>query len=61
MTTHAARTYLDWNASAPLCPEARAAMIAALSDLTIPVVSRLSLRDLAVIEGWLAPFVDDTK
>lgn len=41
--------------------EQTAAMIAALADLTIPVVSRLSLRDLAVIEAWLAPFVDDTK
>lgn len=41
--------------------EQTAAMIAALADLTIPVVLRLALRDLAAIEVWLAPFVDDTK
>lgn len=41
--------------------EQTAAMIAALADLTIPVVSRLALRDLAAIEAWLAPFVDDTR
>lgn len=40
--------------------EQTAAMIAALTDLTIPVVTRLKLRDLAVIEAWLTPFVDDT-
>lgn len=41
--------------------EQTAAMIAALADLTVPVVSRLALRDLAAIEAWLAPFVEDTK
>ncbi len=41
--------------------EQTAAMIAALTDLTIPVVTRLKLRDLAVIEAWLTPFVDDTS
>lgn len=30
------RTYLDWNATAPLRPEARAAMIAALDDVGNP-------------------------
>ena len=30
------RTYLDWNATAPLRPEARAAMIAALDDIGNP-------------------------
>lgn len=34
MTT--ARTYLDWNASAPLLPEARAAMVAALDVVGNP-------------------------
>lgn len=32
----ALRTYLDWNASAPLLPEARAAMIAALDSVGNP-------------------------
>lgn len=41
--------------------EQTAAMIAALADLTIPVVTRLKLRDLAVIEAWLTPFVEDTS
>jgi cysteine desulfurase len=30
------RTYLDWNATAPLCPEARAATVAALDELGNP-------------------------
>jgi cysteine desulfurase len=30
------RTYLDWNATAPLRPEARAAMIAALDEIGNP-------------------------
>src|SRR5271170_1940477 len=30
------RTYLDWNATAPLRPEARAAMIAALDEVGNP-------------------------
>src|ERR1700684_1715182 len=30
------RTYLDWNATAPLRPEARAAMIAALGEIGNP-------------------------
>lgn len=41
--------------------EQTAAMIASISGITIPVVSRLALRDLAVIEGWLLPFVDDAR
>lgn len=41
--------------------EQTAAMIAALTDITIPVVTRLKLRDLAVIEAWLTPFVEDTS
>lgn len=40
--------------------EQTAAMIASLSDLTIPLVSRLALRDVAVIEAYLAPFVAST-
>jgi cysteine desulfurase len=30
------RTYLDWNATAPLRPEARAAMVAALDEIGNP-------------------------
>lgn len=40
--------------------EQDAAMIAALSGLTIPVVSRLKMRDVARIKAWLLPFVTDT-
>lgn len=41
--------------------EQTAAMIAALADLTIPVVRRLKIRDVAVIEAWLAPFVTESE
>lgn len=40
--------------------EQTAAIIAVLADLTIPIVARLTLADLAVIEAWLVPFVRDT-
>lgn len=40
--------------------EIQAATIAALSGLTIPVVSRLKMRDAGRIEAWLIPFVADT-
>lgn len=40
--------------------EITAATIAALSGLTIPVVSRLKMRDAGRVEAWLIPFVADT-
>ncbi len=49
--THLARTYLDWNATAPLRPEARAAMIAALDVMGNPSsVHAEGRRARAVIE-----------
>lgn len=41
--------------------EVKAALIAYLADLTIPVVMRMKRRDVARIEGWLGPFVDDVN
>lgn len=38
-------------------PEQTAAMIAALSGYTIPLVSHLKARDVGAIEEWLIPFV----
>ena len=37
-----------------------AASIAALSGLTIPIVRRMKMRDVAQFEAWLYPFVADT-
>lgn len=39
--------------------EQLAATIASLSGLTIPIVNQLRFRDLAAIEGWLAPLGDE--
>ncbi|MGE8942710.1 phage tail assembly protein [Leptospira interrogans] len=41
--------------------EQTAASIAVLSGLTIPVVRKMVMRDVARIEAWLLPFVDDTN
>lgn len=41
--------------------EQTAAMLAALADLTIPIVSRIKVRDLSLIEAWLTPFVMDIE
>lgn len=41
--------------------EMTAAMIAALADLTIPVITQLTTADVAAIEEWLAPFVDSSS
>lgn len=40
--------------------EQDAAMIAVLSGLTIPVVSKLKMRDVSRIKAWLLPFVSAT-
>lgn len=40
--------------------EQTAALIATLSGLTIPVVHQLRLRDIARMEAWFYPFLDDT-
>lgn len=38
--------------------EQSAALLAALSDTTIPTVNRLKLRDLARMEAWVFPLLD---
>jgi hypothetical protein len=39
--------------------EALAAMIAVLGDTTIPIATRLAVRDVERIEAWLLPFMTD--
>ena len=56
------RVYLDWNATTPLRPEARAAMIAAMDVLGNPSSVHAEGRAAkAVMERWLAAMPDNTN